>query len=142
MLVSSKGILVLACGALWASPPVVTSSAGALQPEQYRHYVEAFNRDDPEGRTNLIANVEAWDWMKQDIPFFESSDKSIEEMYYFRWWEFRKHIRQTPAGFVITEFLPDVPWAGAQNTVSASAGHHFYEGRWLRDPEYLREYAR
>jgi hypothetical protein len=80
--------------------------------------------------------------MRQNIPFFESSDKSIEEMYYFRWWVFRKHIRKTPDGFVITEFLPDVPWAGAHNTISASAGHQFYEGRWLRNPEYLRQYAR
>jgi len=137
-----KVIPMLALIALWASVSVPARSAEVLQPEQFRRYVEAFNRDDPEGRTNLVTNEESWNWMSQNIPFFESSDKSIEEMYYFRWWVFRKHIRKTPEGFVITEFLPDVPWAGAHNTVSASAGHQFYEGRWLRNPEYLRQYAR
>ena len=63
-------------------------------------------------------------------------------MYYFRWWAFRKHIKKTPQGFVITEFLPDVPWAGKFGAISCSAGHHFYEGRWLRDRSYLSDYAR
>lgn len=62
-------------------------------------------------------------------------------MYYFRWWTFRKHIKQTPDGFVITEFLPDVSWAGKYNTISCAAGHHFYEGRWLRNRQYLKDYA-
>src|SRR5262249_10970554 len=62
--------------------------------------------------------------------------------YYFRWWTYRKHIKETPAGFVVTEFLSDVPWAGMYNTISCAAGHHFYEGRWLRDPHYLEDYAR
>src|SRR5690606_30199547 len=60
--------------------------------------------------------------------------------YYFRWWTFRKHIRKIPDGFVITEFLPDVPWAGKYNTINCPAAYHFYEGRWLRDPEYLDAY--
>ena len=47
----------------------------------------------------------------------------------------------TPEGFVITEFLPDVPWSGKYNTISCSAAHHFYEGRWLHDQSYLKNYA-
>ena len=43
---------------------------------------------------------------------------------------------------MVTEFLPPVPWAGKWNTISCSAGHHFYEGRWLRDRRYLDDYAR
>jgi hypothetical protein len=142
MMAFNQVILVLACGILLPCASVRARSVEVLQPGQFRHYVEAFNRDDPEGKTGMIKNAEAWDWMRQNIPFFECSDRSIEEMYYFRWWVYRKHIRSTPEGFVITEFLPDVPWAGAHNIISASAGHHFYEGRWLRNPEYLRQYAR
>ena len=80
------------------SLPQPERSAEVLQTEPFHRYVEAVNRDDPEGRTDLVTNAEAWKWMKENIPFFESSDKSIEEMYYFRWWMFRKHIRQTPEG--------------------------------------------
>ena len=113
-----------------------------LDPDSFRHYVESFNENDVEQNVPYIDNKAAWGWLKQNIPFFESSDKAMEEMYYFRWWTFRKHIKKTPEGFVITEFLPDVPWAGKFDTISCSAAHHFYEGRWLRDRSYLSDYAR
>lgn len=112
-----------------------------LKPESFRHYIEGFNRNDVERKTNYIDDRAAWGWLKESVPFFECSDKDLEEMYYFRWWTFRKHIAKTPDGFVITEFLPDVPWAGKDNTISCAAGQHFYEGRWLRDREYLKDYA-
>jgi predicted GH43/DUF377 family glycosyl hydrolase len=114
----------------------------ALKPEAYRHYIDAFNRNDAELTVNEIPNAAAWDWMKANVPLFECSDKSMEETYYFRWWTYRKHIKRTPDGFVITEFLPPVPWAGKDDTISCSAAHHFYEGRWLRDRKYLSDYAR
>ena len=60
------------------------------------------------------------------IPLFDVSDKTIEEIYYFRWHTYCKHIKETPEGFVITEFLPDVPWAGKYNTISCPAGHHSF----------------
>jgi predicted GH43/DUF377 family glycosyl hydrolase len=112
-----------------------------LKPETFRRYVDAFQSDDSERSVNFIDNASAWKWLQGNIPFFESSDKGLEEIYYLRWWTFRKHIKKTPEGFVITEFLPDVPWAGKLNTVSCAAGHHFYEGRWLRDRRYLKDYA-
>jgi hypothetical protein len=79
--------------------------------------------------------------MARNVPLFECPDKDIEEIYHFRWWTFRKHIKETPDGFVITEFLPKVNWSGKHNTISCPAGHHFREGRWIRDPEYLDDYA-
>ena len=114
----------------------------ALKPEAFRHYVDGFNRSDVERTVNQVPNADSWEWLKTNVPWFECSDKSLEETYYFRWWTFRKHIKRTPDGFVITEFLPDVPWAGKDNTISCSAAHHFYEGRWLRDRKYLSDYAR
>jgi predicted GH43/DUF377 family glycosyl hydrolase len=77
----------------------------------------------------------------QQIPWFECPDRQIEEIYYFRWRVLKKHLRQTPDGFVITEFLPPVSWAGKHNTISCAAGHHFREGRWLHDPKYVNDYA-
>ena len=43
---------------------------------------------------------------------------------------------------MVTEFLPPVSWSGRHNTINCAAGHHFYEGRWIRDPRYLDDYAR
>lgn len=95
-----------------------------------------------EAVTNLISNAESWDWLVENIPLFECPDGAVEETYYFRWWSFRKHIKETPEGFVVTEFLTPVSHAGAYNTISCAAGHHLAEGRWLRDRRYLDDYTR
>jgi len=113
-----------------------------LQPDRFRHYIVRFNEQDQETVTNAISNAAAGPWLEANIPRFECPDPELEEIYYFRWWTFRKHLKQTPDGFVVTEFLPAVPWAGRLNTISCAAGHHFYEGRWLHDTTYLRDYAR
>src|SRR3990172_5360615 len=34
-----------------------------------------------------------------------SLQDALPIFYYFRWWTFRKHIKQTPAGLVLTEFI-------------------------------------
>ncbi len=75
------------------------------------------------------------------IPLFDCSNKKITEVYYYRWNLFCKHIRKTPEGHVITEFYPEVPWAKKYNTISCPAGHHLYEGRWLHNPQYVKDYA-
>ena len=130
--------------ALLAVMPVLSAQRATvlLNPDSFHHYIEAFNHDDAERTVNYIDNKSAWEWLQRNIPFFEASDKGLEETYYFRWWTFRKHIEKTPDGFLVTEFLPPVPWAGKFNTISCAAGHHFYEGRWLRDRRYLDDYAR
>lgn len=113
-----------------------------LPSENLRHYVEQFNQHDRETVTNHIPNAAAADWMASNVPLFECSDKDLEEIYYFRWWTYRKHIEQTPDGFIITEFLPKVPWSGKYNSINCPAGHHFYEGRWIHGSQYLDDYAR
>ena len=110
-------------------------------PEVIESYVNQFNREDNELYKQDIPNCGASDFLRKNIPFFECPDKELEKTYYFRWWTYRKHIKKTPDGFVITEFLPDVPWAGKYNTISCAANHHFYEGRWLRNAEILSDYA-
>jgi hypothetical protein len=113
-----------------------------LEPDHFRHYAETFNRDDEQLVTNAIPNAASWEWMRSNIPWFECADRELEEIYYFRWWTYRQQIKRTPGGYIITEFLPPVPWAGKYNSISCAAGHHIYEGRWLRDPEYVRDYIR
>ena len=118
------------------------STNKVLQTTAFKHYIAAFNRNDSETVTNHIPNAAAWDWMAKNVPLFECSDRKIEQTYYFRWWTYRKHIKQTPAGFVVTEFLPPVNWGKAYNTINCAAGHHIYEGRWLRDSTYMDDYEK
>ena len=103
--------------------------------------MDSFNQNDSELYAQHIPNAAAWDFMQDNIPLLECPDKDIEEIYYFRWWTYRKHLKQTPDGFVVTEFLPQVSWAGKHNTINCAAGHHIREGRWLHDPKYLDDYS-
>jgi hypothetical protein len=121
--------------------PAATDGSGVLQADSFKQYVSSFNQSDRETVVNHIPNAAAWDWMSTNVPLFECSNKVLEEIYYFRWWTYRKHIKQTSDGFIVTEFLPPVPWAGKHNSINCPAGHHLYEGRWLRDPRYLDDYA-
>ena len=75
------------------------------------------------------------------FPKFVSSDQELNVTYNYRCALYQHHIKKVPSGYVITEFLPDVPWAGIYNTISCAASHHFREGRWLRDTTPLMDYA-
>jgi len=118
------------------------SAEPVLNAEPFHHYVAQFNADDEELYKNFYPNSAAWDFLKDNIPLLECPDEDIQRTYYFRWWTYRKHIKRTPAGFIVDEFLPQVSWAGKYNSINCAAGHHFYEGRWLRDAKVLDDYAR
>ena len=112
-------------------------SAGTL-----RDYVAAFNAEDEELYTNAVCNAQAADFLERNVPTFTCPDMDIERTYYFRWWTYRKHLKQTSDGWVVTEFLPNVGWAGKHNTISCPLGHHLREGRWLKDSTFLDDYIR
>ena len=104
-------------------------------------YIEKFNRNDEEIAIGSVPNQEVKKWMEREVPQFECPDKTIEETYYYRWWVFRKHIKDTGSGRIITEFLPEVRWAGPYNSINCASGHHMAEARWLRkDRNLIREY--
>ncbi len=111
-----------------------------LEPGNFRHYFTGFARDERE--TLGTAPPLPWQWFVRNIPWLDTPDAEINQIYYFRWYAFQKHLERTPDGYVITEFLDDVPWAGKFNAIDAAAGHHIREARWLRDPVYVDDYTR
>jgi hypothetical protein len=133
------GTLLIRAVGLYASDAVELEAA-LLSTDKLKAYVERFNADDEELYAN-IPNSEAYNFLKDNIPLFECPDKDFERTYYFRWWTYRKHVKSTSDGTVITEFLPKVSWSRKHNTISCPAGHHFYEGRWLHNSAYLNDYA-
>lgn len=112
-----------------------------LNPDAFGHHIERFNATEEESVINFVSNDESWSWLGRNVPFFECPDLAFEEIYYFRWWSFRKHLVKTPDGFVFTEFLTPVRHAGKYNTISCAAGFHLAEGRWLREREYIDDYS-
>ncbi len=133
-------ICVIAPALFGALPLRAASAAPVLDRDAFRHHVEYFNRMVEEGVVNWIPNSGAWEWMKENIPFFACPDRDVEQIYYYRWWVLRKHIKQTPGGFILTEFIRPVRHATQYNAISCALGHHLAEGRWLRDRRYIDDY--
>jgi len=119
-----------------------TSSSRVLDPSRFAHYVQRFNAQDVEDVVHLIPNAQAWPWMVENVPLFECPDATIERTWYYRWWTYRKHIKPTPVGTIITEFILPVRHAGTYNSISCATGHHLAEGRWIAERRYLDEYTR
>jgi hypothetical protein len=113
-----------------------------LHPDRFKHHVDYFNRMEDENIIQAIPNDSTWYWMKQNIPLFECPQDNFEEIYYYRWWTLRKHIRETPQGYTMTEFLVDRSYADKYNMIACAMGHHIYESRWLKNNLYLDEYIR
>lgn len=113
------------------------AGAAVLRYDDYKHYPEYFNVMEDENIVQAIPNSESSEWMKENIPLFDCPDKDMEEMYYYRWWTLRKHIKNTPVGYGMTEFLVNRNYSDKYNLIACAIGHHIYESRWLRDPKYL-----
>jgi hypothetical protein len=126
----SFGVLYVALAGLTGCARKVAGPA-VLKAEDYRHHVAYFNRMEDENKVNAIPNAQSWEWMKANIPLFDCPQDNFREIYYYRWWTYRKHIHNTPQGFVITEFLVDRNYADKYNLISCALGHHIYEGRCL-----------
>ena len=113
---------------------------------------------DPHDYRSYFPDEESFQLAKRVAPFIDlpidDNDKSLEYFhdvqiaFYYRVRSYRKHVVQTPNNdgkmvWVVTEFLPEVGWSGAGNTISAAAGHHILEGRWFHDaPIFLQDYIR
>ncbi|MDB5327143.1 MAG: glycoside hydrolase [Phycisphaerales bacterium] len=113
-----------------------------LKSDTFAHYADAFSAGEPEGVVNLIPDAKAWQWISANAPLFECPDPTIQKIYYYRWWTFRKHIKQTPVGRIVTEFITPVRHAASHNAISCALGHHLAEGRWLADQSFLDEYVK
>jgi hypothetical protein len=128
-----------------------------LRAEDYHHYIQTFEADE-QAATGKIYNGEplspgqppepAWSWMEREIPWFDCSDKPFEEMYYFRWYAWKKHLVRAPSGYVITEWLPKPGFPnpqkrdGSYGALVDAAPFHLSEARWLHTRAIAEDDAR
>ena len=83
-----------------------TINKSIVSKDLLKNYTEKFNENDNEIYVQNYNNQVAFEFLSRNIPLINLPNKDIEETYYFRWWTFRKHIKNTEDGYVITEFLP------------------------------------
>ena len=110
-----------------------------LKFDDYKHYVDYFNTMEDENIANAIPNSKAAEWMSKNVPLFDCPQDNFREMYYYRWWTLRKHIKRTPVGYGMTEFLVQRSYADRYNLIACAIGHHVMETRWLRDTTYINQ---
>ncbi|MBQ5505601.1 MAG: six-hairpin glycosidase, partial [Prevotella sp.] len=118
------------------------STSAILKYDDYAHYAEKFNTMEDENIVTTIPNAQSSEWLSKNIPLFDCPQKDFEEMYYYRWWTLRKHIKRTPVGYGMTEFLVQRSYADRYNLIACAIGHHVMESRWLRDTTYLHQILR
>ncbi|MBP2473083.1 hypothetical protein JOF53_001955 [Crossiella equi] len=92
----------------------------------------------------LLAGLPERGWFRANIPLVDLPDNEIQEIYYYRWKVFQEALKYTGPreGWIVSEFLGPVGYSAASGGIVAAAGHHVYEGRWLRDRRYLDDYLR
>jgi hypothetical protein len=131
-----KNRMILAAAVLLATaaaPPTPSPSTAIARPAAFldTHAIAKarFGNDAP--------------WYEGRIPFFESSDPKIDEVYYYRWGLFRAHQRDLGAqGYITTEFADDVDWQRHPfASLNDASGFHIAEGRWLNDRRFTDDYV-
>ncbi|HKO82168.1 MAG TPA: hypothetical protein VJU78_17290, partial [Chitinophagaceae bacterium] len=132
-----KSIIILVFVLPMFGKAQVNNSPFVLKPAAFKHYVDYFNKMEDENIKQAIPNDSAWQWMQKNIPLFECPQQNFEEIFYYRWWTLRKHIKKTEKGFVFTEFLVQRNYADKYNLIASGLGHHIYESRWLHNKKYM-----
>ncbi len=127
----SCALLCLAGCATAADKTPLVPAAG------FAPHIAKFNTMEPETVVNAVPNAAAQAWLEANVPRFTCPDAAVEEIYWFRWWALRKHLRRDEGTgrWVFTEFITRA------RPVSSALGHHLMEGRWLRDQTWHDDYV-
>ena len=85
-----------------------------------------------------------FEWFNKNIPILDTPNKEINTTYYYRWELVSKHLTygSINTGYLWTEFINRPFWSGTYGAIACPSGHQFYEARWLKNPRYVRDYAR
>ncbi|MCT4590559.1 MAG: hypothetical protein N4A71_22220, partial [Carboxylicivirga sp.] len=111
--------------------------------EDIREFNSYKHRPASDGSINA-SNVECF--LKDQIPWFLSSNEDFTEVYNYRWWMISKHYRiwfdkQDGKSYnVFTEFYGWPAHASISGAIPCPAGHQFYDLRWIRNPKYLQSF--
>lgn len=114
------------------------------------HAVRAADATTPVGGTHVLPQREIAaryfggdaPWFEANVPFFDCSDATLTQVYYYRWKLYKSHLKDLgERGYIVTEFLDDVGWAlRPSQSLNDATAFHIHEGRWLRDPRYVDDY--
>ncbi len=82
-------------------------------------------------------------WYKDNIPFLDTPDDTLDGVYYYRWSTYKRALRYTVpgTGYISSEYDVPIEYASDPYTgLPDAAGYHITDGRWLRNPQYTADY--
>ncbi|WP_438482579.1 MGH1-like glycoside hydrolase domain-containing protein [Oleiharenicola lentus] len=128
----------LTCAASLALASFAQAAPAVLKPDAFEKHVTYFNEMEPQVIVPTTPKSETWPWLRDNVPWFECPDKTVERNYWFRWWALRLHLRPPSINghWTFTEFITRT------KPVSSALGHHLMELRWLRDQAVVSDYVR
>ena len=130
------------CAVLLLGDHMGARSSGSVVQSARRSRIRSRLPPRPDWSNRRAVLQQAFQWARRWVPYFECADADITTAYYYRWRVFWLHLRRTPRyGWVLTEFLRDVPWSGPHGTINCAFGHHAAEGRWVKDRAVLDNYS-
>ncbi len=117
--------------AIQVDPAEQRASALAIRAEVAGNSV--LNRD------ALLSGIQGKQWYRENIPFIEVPDADIQQIYYYRWSVMKRNLKYTRpgTGYLFTEFLTPVGYAGIYGGIAINIWHNHLDGRWLRNRQYL-----
>jgi hypothetical protein len=136
---TAASAIVALCATMAVASPATATPAPAALPPMYPEVGAGTRLLDHAAK--LAGFVEP-EWYEANIPFVDLPDTAIEGTYYYRWRTYKEALKYTGPkdGWILSEFLGPVGYSGPGGGIDAAAGHHIYEGRWLRDNRYLDDY--
>ncbi|WP_113702025.1 MGH1-like glycoside hydrolase domain-containing protein [Nonomuraea lactucae] len=128
--------------ALVAPTALIPEPAGAAPKAPLQVYPEVGKGTAFLDHRAMLSGYAEPEWYEANVPFLEVPDREIQDVYYYRWSTYKRHIRYTDSatGHVITEFHHAPGYAAPLGGIVAAAGQHVYEGRWLRDRRPVDDY--
>lgn len=76
------------------------------------------------------------DWIAANAPLLNVPEERIQKVFYFRWENLRRNLFRCNGHWAFREFNVH------DGVVSAAAGHHVYEARWLANCEWVQDYLK
>lgn len=109
------------------------------QPISHLHTPDAIIGHNDGKHENESECLTQHEWLLHNIPFIETPDSLLDQVYYFRWRNLLACLGKRKSDGLY-EFCESGPSSQYHTYIDCAEGAHIREARWIRDTKYLNDY--
>ncbi len=109
------------------------------QPNNPLYHGNAIVGHNDEFHENESESLTQEQWLVENIPFIQTPDKALDEVYYFRWANLLNALSKRRADGQY-EFCEAGVGSYYHKYIDCAQGAHIREARWIKDGKYLNSY--